>query len=106
MYFFLNARVCSACPSTPLNVEAVFPSENCGDSALVTWDASSSGNVDTYVATCIGPGSPVTTEVSGSVTQAVVGPLATNGEEYTCSVVAVNEFGTSPAGTAEPFTTG
>ena len=103
--FCLQLR--SLCPGSPQNVEAIFPSENCGDSALVSWEAPGASRVDFYQVACNGVGVvPVEVVVNASVTEAVVGPLDTSGVEYTCSVFAVNSFGTSTPGVSNPFITG
>lgn len=74
---------------------------------LVTWDASRTGEVDYYRIICNGDGvPPAESIVNGSVTEVVVGPLDTSNIEYTCSVFAVNSFGSSKAGVSNPFITG
>ena len=97
---------CSRCPGTPSNVKAEFPSENCGDTVRITWDDPLKEDVDNYTIVCDGDGvAPSDAIAEGNAKEAIVGPLNISGIVYTCSVTAVNEFGSSQPSSIE-FVTG
>lgn len=98
---------CSSCPDSPSNIEAVFPSENCGNSVRISWDAPLGQQVDSYSVLCTGDDVPsLELIVSGSEKTAVVGPLDTTAIAYSCSVVATNQYGSSQASSVVEFITG
>ena len=73
----------------------------------MTWQPTGDDTVTSYRIECkTGGVSPVETFVNGSASKAVVGPLNTNGEQYTCAVFAVNAFGDSEGAESNNFTTG
>ena len=73
----------------------------------MTWQPPAAGVVDSFEITCVARGtSPVKGAVNGSTFAAKVGPLETTSKEYTCSVLALNEFGSSDARDSNSFLTG
>ena len=98
---------CRACPGQPTNVVAVFPLQDCGDRAGITWVAPTTGGpVDDYFVSCASSAGTTTATVGGQVLTATVGPLVTSGVQYTCSVIAMNSAGDSSPASATAFTTG
>ena len=98
---------CRACPGQPTNVVAVFPLQDCGDRARVTWVAPTTGGpVDEYFVSCASSAGTTTATVGGQVLTATIGPLATTGVQYTCSVTARNGAGDGSAAPAASFSTG
>ena len=78
----------------------------CGDKVTVTWSApAAGGTVSEYLVSCSSTAGTVTATVGGQILTGTVGPLATSGAQYTCSVTAKNAIGDSSAVSA-PFTTG
>ncbi len=62
--------------------------------------------VDYYTIVCDGDDvAPSDAIAEGNATEAIVGPLNISGIVYTCSVTAVNEFGSSQPSSIE-FVTG
>ena len=102
-----NILKCSACPGRPTSVVATFPTEQCGNSARVTWAAPTTGGpIAEYILSCVSSAGTTTATVGGQVLTTTVGPLVTSGVQYTCSVTARNSAGDSGPASATAFTTG
>ena len=77
---------------------------NCKQYVNLTWLPPSEGQVDAYFLECRSAVDVINKTVGNTVLNSVLGPLV--GEaEYTCSVSAVNAFGTGPSASAGPFKT-
>lgn len=90
-------RAYRACPGAP-NVTALFPTGNCGDTAIISWvEPDPDAVVNNYLVDCISEIDEFEVEVGGDVNSYEFQP---QGTEYTCSVVARNAEGSGPAGIA------
>ena len=91
----------------PSNVVVTFPSEPCGDSALVEWNSPSKAFlVQSYRVICEASdfSDRLVEIVDGDATEVEVGPLQLD-STYRCFVALRSKFRTSKAVASEPFST-
>ena len=91
----------------PTNVVVTFPSEPCGDSALVEWNPPSKGFlVESYRVICEASdlSDRVIEIVDGDTAEVEVGPLQLD-SIYSCLVASRSKLGTSQPVASEPFST-
>ena len=89
----------------PRNVEAVFPSEPCGDSVEVTWRFPDKNElVESYIVKCESLTDRQVEIVDAQTNTAVIGPLE-NDMEYVCSVASKGVLYASDFVTSDPFET-
>ena len=95
------------CPSPPRNVVAFFSSSlpECSNNVNVSWEASSTIEIDNYFIECISDVDSFNTTVNGETRTVLFGNLSTPLVEYNCSVEAINSAGSSEAALAPPFVT-
>lgn len=85
---------------------AVFPTENCGDTVRVSWEAPDTDTtVNGYYVECVSDEITYKREVANDIFTVEFGPLDLNDVEFTCSVYALYPSGRSQPG-ASTFTTG
>ena len=84
-------------------VEVTFPTEPCGDTALVSWTTPPKDPLrSSFVVKCESLRDRVVELVDGDATEASIGPLVF-GEEYVCSVTAKTKFGGGGVVESAPF---
>lgn len=91
----------------PSNVVVTFPSEPCGDSALVEWNPPSKASLlQSYRIICEASDfyDRVIEIVDGDATEVQVGPLQLD-STYRCFVASRSKLGTSQPIASEPFST-
>ena len=91
----------------PSNVVVTYPSERCGDSALVEWSPpSKSSLVKSYRIICEASDfyDRVIEIVDGDATELQIGPLQLD-STYRCFVASRSKFGTSQPIASETFST-
>lgn len=96
--------MCRSCADAPV-VTALFPTVNCGNTARITWtEPDPTAIVDNYIVDCLSSKDEFTETVGPNVNSFEFVPdlFVT---PYTCSVIARNADGDSPAGVAS-FITG
>lgn len=103
-----NKNLINGVDLEPKNVVVTFPSEPCGDFALVEWDPpSKSFLVENYRVVCEATdlSDRVIDLVGGDSTEAVFGPLQLS-STYRCLVVSRSKiYGSSRVVVSEPFST-
>lgn len=99
--------LCRECASPPRNVVASFSSEfpECANSVNVSWEASETGIVESYIVECISDVDSYNISVPGQTTSVVFSNLSTPLVEYNCSVQAANTAGLSEEAFASPVFT-
>ncbi len=77
-----------------------FKPPECSNNVNVSWEASSTIEIDNYFIECISDVDAFNTTVSGEARTVLLGNLSTPLVEYNCSVQAINSAGSSEAALA------